>query len=85
MKPTRGYAPIIIAQALELGILCRPMHSSRVGVGEALEVTKDTFWLVSGNETVVFCPTPDELTQTWELTTRDLVRSEWQQSCEEPF
>jgi hypothetical protein len=61
------------------------MHSFRVGMGEALEVSKDTFWLVSGNETVVFYPNPDELTQTWELTTRDLIRSESSKLSEEPF
>jgi hypothetical protein len=87
MKPTEGSAPNIIAQALELGILCRPMHSSRVGVGEALVVSRDLFWIKDGYEgrLKVFSPSPDELMQDWELTTTDLIRAEWQKSCEEPF
>ena len=84
MKPTVGGAPNIIAQALELGILCRPRHSTRVGVGEALVVSRDLFWIKDGYEgrLKVFSPSPDELMQDWELTTTDLIRSEWQKSCE---
>jgi hypothetical protein len=87
MKPTSGTAPTIIAQALELGILCRPRHSTRVGVGEALVVSRDLFWIKDGHEgrLKVFSPSPDELMQDWELTTTDLIRAEWRKSCEEPF
>ncbi len=87
MKSTHGPAPLIIAQALELGLLCRPIHPARVGTGEALEVSKALFWLRNGhdNEAPVFAPSPEELLQTWELTTRDLIRSEWHKAQEDPF
>jgi hypothetical protein len=63
------------------------MHSTRVGVGEALVVSRDLFWIKDGYEgrLKVFSPSPDELMQDWELTTTDLIRSEWLKSCEEPF
>jgi hypothetical protein len=63
------------------------MHSTRVGVGEGLVVSRDLFWIKDGYEgrLKVFSPSPDELMQDWELTTTDLIRSEWQKSCEEPF
>lgn len=87
MKPTHGPAPLIIAQAIELGLLCRPIHSPRVGVGEALEVSKECFWLRNGHdhERPVFSPSPSELMQTWELTTMDLLRSEWDRATGVPW
>lgn len=86
MKPTHGPAPDIIAQALALGLLCRPTNSPRVGCGEALEVTRDCFWIyIHGESPRAFSVSPDELLQTWELTTKDLVRDEWNRARGEPW
>ena len=87
MKSTHGPAPLIIAQALELGLLCRPLHSSRICTGEALEVSRDLFWHRNGHDSgfSAFSPSPEELLQTWELTTPDLIRSEWHKAQEDPF
>jgi hypothetical protein len=87
MRPVIGPAPVIIAQALRLGLLCRPTHSSRVAYGEALEVSKDLFWLRNGHdeEAPVFFASPEELCMDWELTTMDLIRSEWRKEAEIPW
>jgi hypothetical protein len=78
-----GPAPDIIALALKLGILARPSHSSRVGVGEALEVSNDLFWRVDNEgHSEPFQPSPDEICQEWNLTTQDLIRDEWRKACE---
>lgn len=86
-RPTTGPAPQIIAQALELQIMCRPTHSTRVGVGEALAVSRDLFWLVSGQDGtfVAFRVSPEELMQDWTLTTNDLIRAEWQKETSVPW
>lgn len=86
-RPTTGPAPLIIAQALELQILCRPTHSTRVGVGEALAVSRDLFWLHNGHDSTfeVFHVSPEELTQDWTLTTQDLIRAEWNKATEAPW
>ena len=86
-RPTTGPAPQIIAQALELQIMCRPTHSTRVGVGEALAVSRDLFWLVSGQDGtfVAFRVSPEELMQDWELTSNDLIRAEWQKETSVPW
>lgn len=78
-----GTSSDIIGSAISLGLLCRPCGCARVGVGEALEVSRDMFWRVDHDgHTEVFSPSPDELTHTWELTTQDLIRQEWHKSCE---
>lgn len=91
MKPTIGPSHVIIAQALELGILCRPVYHNilggiRVSSGEALEVSEDLFWHVDGaGGRRVFHPSPSELVQDWALTTRDIIVSEWHKAQETPF
>lgn len=91
MKPVIGPAHIIISQALRLGILCRPVYHdtripARVSSGEALEVSRDAFWLVDGSGgSYRFNPSPEELTLDWELSTKDIIVSEWDKSQGDPF
>lgn len=88
MSATIGPASVIIAQALQLGLLCRPTKGTGVGYGEALAVSEDCFWLVIGPETKsgpVYTLRPTDLLVDWELSTHDLIRREWQSSVEEPF
>ena len=83
---TTGPSCDIIQLALSLGILCRPVNSPRVGVGEALEVSKDLFWRATGDgHSRPFQPTPEELTHEWELVTHDLIRSEYHRESEQPW
>ena len=83
MKPCYGSAPHIIEQAIQLGVLCRPIHSNRVGVGEALEATVDSFWRIDHEgRWEAFNVAPCELLMDWELTTKDLIRQEWNKACE---
>lgn len=93
MKPTIGPSHIIIAQAMELGICCRPVyhnippfHGIRVPSGEALEVSEDLFWRVDGDGgREVFHPSPAELVQDWTLTTREIIAEERKKARETPF
>ena len=81
-----GPAGDVIALALKLGILCKPRHSSRVGVGEALEVSRDMFWRIDHEcNTEVFSPSPEEICQEWTLTTQDLITAEWQKATSVPW
>ena len=87
MKPVIGPANQIIEQALRLGILCRPTRGIRVGVGEALELTEDGFYRVSASDEVAvpYSPSPVELICDWELTSWDLIRSEYRREVETPW
>ena len=90
MKPVIGNAPEIIQQAISLGLLCRPVYHGRgcrIGVGEALEPTMDSFfWCIPGDhEAHLYTVSPAELLLDWELTTRDLLAAEYRKACEEPW
>lgn len=89
MSATIGPASTIIAQALELGLLCRPTKGTGVGYGEALEVSDTCFWLVIGGKpwdrSEPYTIRPTDLLCDWALTTKDLIQREWQSSVEEPF
>ena len=84
MTTGRGCSSEIIREALSLGILCRPVTSHRLGVGTALETSKCMFWMVTGHDSqrTPFSPTPEELTEDWQLTTWDLIRAEWMAESE---
>jgi hypothetical protein len=87
MDPSTGTAPQIIAIALKLGLLCRPVHSTRVGVGEALWVSKESFFIMRKGGTITdgFIVRPDELLMTWELSTPDIINDEWRKANEQPW
>lgn len=78
--PTSGPASEIIAQAIHLGILCRPMHSERFGLGCALEPTKDGCFFhrvcADGPTWSCFVVEPREIICDWELTTMDILQRE---------
>ena len=75
--PTSGPAPLIIAQAIHLGILCRPRHSARFGHGCALEPSSDGCFFhrvcANGPTWSCFSVEPRELLGDWELTTTDIL------------
>lgn len=91
MKPVIGPCSEIVAQALSLGLLCRPVlgHGVKIGAGEALEVGRDSFWFFHSGDpqqpVTEYTVSPWELTQDWELTTRDLLRAEYRRFTEEPW
>jgi len=87
MKPTSGNCSTIIQQALQLGILARPCRSTRVGAGEALEVSDTCFWIRNGADSSapIWTPEPSDLVGDWELTTLDLIRQEWHKLTETPW
>lgn len=87
MNPCIGPAPQIIAQAIALNLLCRPVHG-RLGSGEALSPTEDSFERVSAwtsNYLGLFHPTPEEILADWMLTTRDLLQMEYERTNTDPF
>lgn len=83
---TIGPAPLIIAQAMELGILCRP---GELGwLGKALRPTVDGFEIVEawtdnwlGYQSV----TPGQIVLDWTLTTLEILKSEERESTDKPF
>ena len=91
MKPVIGSCSEIVAQALALGLLCRPVltRGANIGAGEALEVGKDSFWhYYAGDPTLpvtAYTVSPWELTLDWELTTKDLLRAEYRRFTEDPW
>lgn len=86
MKPTIGPAPLIIAQAIELGILCRPLDGKWFGA--ALAPSKDSFERIeaaSNNYLGLYYPTPHQIMLDWELTTRGLIDAEFNSNISHPF
>ena len=85
-KPTIGPAPLIIAQAVELGILCRPVEPG--WCGEALSPGPDGFQRIeagSNNYLGLRNVTPGQIMLDWTLTTRELLEAEYQESLRDPF
>lgn len=86
MKPTIGPANLVIAQAIELGILCRPVELG--WIGSALAPTKDSFEKIeaeTNNYLGLYHPTPGQIMLDWMLTTKELIESEYRESMKEPF
>lgn len=86
MRTTIGPAPTIIAQAMELGILCRPVELG--WIGSALLPTTDSFERIeacSNNYLGLYHPTPGQLMLDWMLITRELIESEYCESIKDPF
>jgi hypothetical protein len=87
MKPTSGNVSLILAQAIQLQILCRPCHSQRVGLGEGLACSADGFWLHNGADDTFYewTPVPSDMLGDWELTTQDLIRAEFEKETRAPW
>lgn len=80
MKPVIGSAPEIIAQAMALGILCRPVEPG--WCGEALEPRRDGFRRIEAWTTNLLGDrviTPHQILLDWTLITKELLEKE----CEE--
>lgn len=84
MKPVIGPAGEIIGQAISLGILCRPVE---IGWrGEALQPDHDSFEhvIAASNHFVgLYHPSPAQIVRDWELTTKDLITKEFEDSIKE--
>lgn len=86
MKPTIGPANIVIAQAIELGILCRPVELG--WIGSALAPTKEGFEKIeaeTNNYLGLYHPTPGQIMLDWMLTTRELIEAEYAESIKMGF
>ena len=81
-----GPAPLIIAQAIELGILCRPVEPG--WCGEALSPGSDGFQRIealSNGYIGLRDVTPGQIMLDWMLTTRELLEAEYDEAAEAPF
>ena len=77
-----------VAEALRLGIFCRPVkRTASIGVGEALEVSPECFWMRTAYSAKgeLHHVSPEDLVGAWELVTLDILREEWRKAAEEPW
>lgn len=82
-----GSAARIITDARALGILCRPTHEhGPYMLGSAYDVSGSAFILWEpGNKRHLLCPSPEQMTMPWELTTEALVTAELRYEQETPW
>ena len=86
----RGNAVMIIREAMDLGIYCRPIPGPnpfgfKPGIyeGEALNPSKDSFEKIevcSYNYSGLYTVTPSHLLLDWELVTKDMLIKEYERA-----
>lgn len=86
MTITVGKSSDIIAAAMSINVLCRPVELGWTGT--ALKPERDSFERVdaaSNNYGGLYHPTPGQLCLGWMLTTRELIEAELAESYKVGF